>query len=421
MRKMYYRLSFHQTSPLRISNGGGELTDSDLMKDKRGMPFIPGTSIAGVLRSMLADETAGRLFGELDAPCPLIVSDACLSRELSPDDILITQRDGVGLNDNGTAIPSAKYDFETVELPEGDHPYVALLEWSGDSEPPAELTALLARLVSEGVCFGARTSRGYGDMRVEVRQKRFDFPKMLDEWLAFDPLAAPAEVFEPFETLPSQNAGRDWLLIEARFEVVDSISVRVYSSSAQATPGDGVPRYEPLSNARGEAVVPGTSWAGCFRHHMRNLARQLNLGQGAPEEIDTLFGVRGSRNQRQKQSGIWFSESAIRGGSNYRITRNAIDRFTGAPRNTGLYTAQVCRGGSGTLRLRVHRQELTPLTRQLLGAALLDLHLGLLTVGGEGNVGRGRVRLTELLVDGVNRSDRLCGEEADCDEFLGEV
>ena len=47
MQKMYYKLTFSQTAPLRISNGDVENTDSDLMLDSRGLPFIPGSSIAG--------------------------------------------------------------------------------------------------------------------------------------------------------------------------------------------------------------------------------------------------------------------------------------------------------------------------------------------------------------------------------------
>ena len=63
MQKMYYKLTFSQTAPLRISNGDVENTDSDLMLDSRGLPFIPGSSIAGVLRSFVPESEGEELFG----------------------------------------------------------------------------------------------------------------------------------------------------------------------------------------------------------------------------------------------------------------------------------------------------------------------------------------------------------------------
>ena len=58
MKKTYYRLILTPESPLHISNGEGEISDSDLIRDERGIPFIPGTGLAGALRALLSDEQA---------------------------------------------------------------------------------------------------------------------------------------------------------------------------------------------------------------------------------------------------------------------------------------------------------------------------------------------------------------------------
>ena len=58
MKHLYYKLVLKQMSPLRISTGDAEETDSDILKDKRGLPFVPGSSVAGVLRSMLDADKA---------------------------------------------------------------------------------------------------------------------------------------------------------------------------------------------------------------------------------------------------------------------------------------------------------------------------------------------------------------------------
>ena len=73
MKKIYYKLSMYQKSPLRIGNGDSDNTDSDLMTDSRNLPFIPGSSLAGVLREQLVicfgtekgEEKAQKLFGNI--------------------------------------------------------------------------------------------------------------------------------------------------------------------------------------------------------------------------------------------------------------------------------------------------------------------------------------------------------------------
>lgn len=50
LKKVYYQLKLSQISPLRIGNGENDISDNDLMCDSRGIPFIPGSSMAGVLR-----------------------------------------------------------------------------------------------------------------------------------------------------------------------------------------------------------------------------------------------------------------------------------------------------------------------------------------------------------------------------------
>jgi hypothetical protein len=167
----------------------------------------------------------------------------------------------------------------------------------------------------------------------------------------------------------------------------------------------------PDREGRSKPVIPGTAWAGAFRHHMRRILGQIGMEQELPA-LDAIFGKMENAGE-SRRSLLEFSETVIDGGQNYTVTRNAVDRFTGAPRNAGLYTTEICQGGKGELVIRYPAGALTPLQSQLLAAALIDLDLGLLTVGGESGVGRGRAGVRALLLDGRDISERLQAKRTD--------
>ena len=61
--KKYYRIQFQLTSPLAVGSGENHLTDRDIVRDSRGIPYIPGTALAGVYRSLFPKEIAEQYFG----------------------------------------------------------------------------------------------------------------------------------------------------------------------------------------------------------------------------------------------------------------------------------------------------------------------------------------------------------------------
>ena len=107
MKKVYYQLKMYQKSPLRISSGDNETTDSDLLLDGRGCPFIPGSSIAGVLREYYSkrasaadvNELFGYVSGETLANSHVTVSDGTLGRLAAARGHRITVRDGMPLDE----------------------------------------------------------------------------------------------------------------------------------------------------------------------------------------------------------------------------------------------------------------------------------------------------------------------------------
>lgn len=183
----------------------------------------------------------------------------------------------------------------------------------------------------------------------------------------------------------------------------DSFSVRVYTTAIVPTEEEAVPNQIALENKTGDAVIPGTSLAGCFRHYMRQLATGCGLGEPVCQQIDSLFGI---AENSKKRSAISFSEAVVGTKERITMTRNAIDRFTNAPRNQGLFTTSVARGGKASVTILLPENTASVL-RRLLAASINDLNQGLLTLGGEAGVGRGICRVTQLTVNGKEKTSEM--------------
>ena len=409
MKKIYYQCRLTQESPLRIGSGFGSATDSDVMKDSRGLPFIPGTSLAGVIRNQLPPDRRDAVFGSIKPVIRdslVMFSDAVLDAGAK---FRISQRDGVGLSDNGTAIKGAKYDFEVVEC---ESPYTAVIEVADTAadDDVAILESVFQKITAEKLSLGARTTRGYGLVSAEFRKKEFSMEGELEAWLVFDPFVSNAfpedGKLEPAR--PADKADAAELCIEIGLQMEGSFTVRVNTTVLPKQDEKVAPDSSPLTAMAGRPTIPGTAWAGSFRHHMRHLA--VSIGRSdLLDDIDALFGK--VRNGKAK-SKIRFSEAVIKGARFYTTTRTAVDRFTAAPRNQALFSEQVAQGG--TAQLVIHLPgDTKPELLQLLAAALNDLHLRLLTVGGESGVGRGRCEITGLSVNGRDSTEKVHALQTD--------
>lgn len=66
-KRLLAHIVLEAETPLVISSGGKTtLTDSAILKDINGYPYIPGATIAGILRHCLGEEKAKDFFGLKD-------------------------------------------------------------------------------------------------------------------------------------------------------------------------------------------------------------------------------------------------------------------------------------------------------------------------------------------------------------------
>ena len=393
MKKKYYLMKLWQESPLRISSGEGENSDNDLMLDGRGIPYIPGSSLTGVLRDMLTEDNGNQLFGTLSQSNHIIISDATLNEDSSK--FVISVRDGVGLSDDGVAEKQKKYDFETLIC---ENPFFAVLEV--DEEGFSVMEKLLKEIgAARGIRVGGRTTRGYGRLSVEIREHMFTFPQDIMAWMDYDPRSPKSwEIASPVTLIKKTSEKNTYIQVE--FRLKGSMIIR------QSADYEGI-NSTYLATLKGDsAIIPGTSWAGIFRHHMRNLAKEVGWTTDRLEEIDSLFG-KTPVDSGAKKSDIVFSETCVSGGKPYSYKRIGVDRFTAAPSVGKLYANEYYQGGKGTLEIEIPRKWTEKWKKQILAACLLDLDRGLLHFGGEGSVGRGVAEITDLTVNGISRLEGL--------------
>ena len=127
------RIVIETKAPLNIGSGSKSIkTDSLILRDVNGLPFIPGTTIAGLLRHSLSKDEQELLMGNQKEGSRLIITEAKMLDENSnvldgmiPENELNTEflshfrkqmtiRQHVKINHKGTAEKHGKFDEEIV-------------------------------------------------------------------------------------------------------------------------------------------------------------------------------------------------------------------------------------------------------------------------------------------------------------------
>lgn len=411
---------------MHLGGEGSERVDMPVLRDPReGGPLLPGTTLAGALRSALADRVAGygedepelisALFGggrgdDEGSQSPLLVFDAFGD---VPEALGIEIRDGVSISTTcGAAEDHKKYDYEV--LPAGTSFAVRVdLLVAADADERSLLDALASALeaLSDGeTAFGAKRSRGLGRVTATWAARRYDLDSR-EGWLAWaqsdhdDPIGVDVTRTAPRGALNAAAPGNLAplsLLADVRKRVVLDLDLTVAGEILVRSPGAD-PEAPDVSHLEsgGVPILPGTSLAGVLRAQALRVARLVRGPQGdAVRWIERLFGPRfeGRRpppGLEPRASRLRVGEAIIEGSGRQRQTRIAIDRFTQAVIPTALFDEQVGVGGRACVRLELRDPE--PGELGLLLLVVKDLLGGELPVGGTSAVGRGVLTGTAVM------------------------
>lgn len=394
MNRRYYFIKIKLVSPLSLSSGMNENTDSDVLLDSRDKPYIPATSIAGVIGSDPDTKIKSRLYGsDTDGnykKSRVIFYDAVYYDE---ENAVVSVRDSVAL-ENKIGINGAKFDFEIIEPGICFISYIELDDSVSDDDEKL-LLRQLAKLDQGVLRFGHKTTRGYGQVKIEEMYKKA-FSDITD-WLEFDMYDKACWNNADKVDLAAAFDKRD--IIKLSLKLKSALSIRSYTTELPENIDGTAPDYKFLSLRNGDPVIPGTSWAGAFRERFKQFR--------GIEKTKALFGHVEQNTGKMQKSKITFSESVFFGGYEKKlITRNSIDRFSAATNDRALYSELTIYGGTTELIITVPSDTEKP-DKAALFAVIADLHNGFLAIGGLTSVGRGLFEVTGLEMNGEDRTNDL--------------
>lgn len=405
-------------SAAHLGGKGGDAADMVLLRDARDDgPLLPGTSLAGALRSHLADvldgyrstedERVARLFGgargdDSGAQSPVVVFDSLGSL---PEGRAVEIRDGVQIDAaRGTAEDHKKFDLEI--LPAGARFPVrfdlVVPEPAGEADLVSLLCTSLSGLALGELSLGARRSRGLGALRTENwRAVRHDLSSR-DGWIAWLMSDAETPIAKDAEKGSDARAvclgawpGHEIAALEdrrRRIVVIAGLSSKGGLLVRNAPTEPDAPDATHMESA-GESVLPGTSLAGVLRARAMRIARLVRDDKNDAELwVDRLFaprmeGVTSSDSRALSASRLRISESVVQEGTRMRPSRVRIDRFTQGVVPGALFDEEPEHGGR--VRVRIEIRDPKPGEKGLLFLLLKDLLGGDLPVGGTSAVGRG--------------------------------
>ena len=401
VKRIVYRVELLFVSPISVSSGYEGMTDSDVLRDYDGNPFISGSSIAGAFRAYVQSKNNGNdIFGfandEDGKMSPVFISDLKFNK--SETDI----RDSVALDDNKITKEGAKFDFEVLQGNSKGYFYIELTIREKDNEEllVGALNEIFNGIHLKEIRLGSNKTRGYGIIDIDqIKKREFTKNNFLDykDWYR-----------EPFWKKNVKAYDLDYstkghmVSIEVPLRLKGGISIRKYAVKKNA------PDFEHITD-HGCPVIPGTSIMGALRHRIKEIIKELDkdslYGLYPNKMIDEMFGFVSGKDAHI--SGVIVDEMVIEGAKALEMTRTGISRFENSARNGALYKEKTYVDGTFTLRLSVCKEN--PNVEWIIGILLLavkDLQNGFLAVGGQTSIGRGIFEANgPLTIDGEENKE----------------
>lgn len=426
------RIIIEAATPIVVKSGEKSiLTDGVVLRDVNDLPYIPGTSIAGVIRHAWKDvkKDDGIIFGFQDGTggegSKVIFSEArILDSEGKVVDGLqeITDcflksynqlpiRQHVRITDKGVAADRGKFDEEIVYAGTRFCFEMELLAEQGDESAFDEL---LATMQSRIFRLGGGTRNGFGEIKIISIQKRILNLEKKEDMEAYLSKSSNLEESKDWytEKFSQETEGTKWTCYQLQLQPLDFF---LFGSGYGDDEADMTPVkeqkvvWEGNSARLGEYfyLVPATSLKGAIAHrvafHYNKLSgiyadllsadeRENVIGKNN-RAVNALFGSEGDDNGKGKLRGnVILSDLYLDNVSDKLLNHVSIDRFTGGAIDGALFSEKTAYGKDKELRIEiwVNSEMVTePDVIEAFESALKDICGGMLSLGGGVNRGHG--------------------------------
>jgi CRISPR/Cas system CSM-associated protein Csm3 (group 7 of RAMP superfamily) len=411
--------TFKAESALKIASGASDESDSDVLLNSAGQPYIPGTSLAGALYAALReksdiDKTKLDSFWGRDnkRESQLDISHCKLVSEAPETEI----RDGIKINPKTQQTEAnAKYDYQVI--PAGvEFSYLIVVNDvvndTGEKGFSQNLASVIAKIFNEGFSIGGHKNKGKGLLKnKEANHRYFDFTQKEQEhvydWI--DRNLNGGCVFKPDSSI---------VLKKPRFQVSGSFYIPdalIIGSAAAANSSNKSDKVHLKSG--GKNILSGTSLKGALKARARIIANTIGI-EKTEEMLEYLFGRKSEKKANKTAANKRLSSRFVcnepfivveKDADNYPQHRIKTDRFTGGTIKGGKFDSAPLWGGTiANLSFSVNDA-----TNQEIGLLLLlyaDLYRGDIVFGGEKNIGRGVIKGVNATIS-VNDTD--CVKDTD--------
>lgn len=418
------RVMIEAETPLSVGSGQkGIISDSLVMIDANGLPYIPATSIAGVLRHGIGEREAESFFGyattndtigskiifteaklvnregkAIDGLCANIVNDDFLVHYLN-----LPVRQHVRINQYGSAEKSGKFDEQVVY--KGSR-FVFDMEMVATEEKDADrFNSVLDKLFDFSFRLGSGTHSGLGEVSV-VSCTTKDYDLNTDDGLReYAEKSSNLSIEFNGQSISKEKTGKElYITYQLDLEPKDSF---IFSSGFGDEDADMTPVKEEIvtwtevgSFSEIKVLIPASSVKGAIAHRVAYHYNRLNgyfagnkdakVGNANPA-VRALFGY--TDGKLTQKGGVYIPDVFVEeeGCKDKTIPHVAIDRFTGGGIGGALFSEKTvfCNHKKITLKLYVPQKELGTNVKEALEATLEDIRRGLLPLGGGVNRGNG--------------------------------
>lgn len=436
--RLLARLILQAETPIAIGSGDSDITtDSLVARDVNGLPYIPGTSIAGVLRNQLKVEDNSILWGyqigNKGRGSEVIFTEAKIlnSKGEAVDGILdpltiisdpflanyieLPIRQHVCINERGVAANSGKFDEQIVY--KGTQ-FCFEIEVVSDSNDLSVVNAIVDAARSQSLRVGGGTRKGFGKIKVVAAKTTcIDLKTELDRYLSKSSNLSESQSWwdkvEPYETkeIPDSSYTKYELLLEPlNFFAFGSGFGDDTGEADSTTVKEGIVADGKFIGNR--TLIPATSVKGALRHRVAfyyNKLRGKVVGDREATTADKCMAVQelfGYNDTKQHRGRVMISDVFEKPAKKKLITHVSIDRFTGGAEKGALFTEQTDFGKGLTFNIQIyvdnaafiHDSAEKPI-RAAFEKAMEDICKGMLPLGGNVNRGNG-IFTGKLLKDG---------------------